>query len=185
MSYSQSPSICQTQARGRTDDPKSSVRDYRAEMRKSLERKTMAPLVANYHSDMASRERARTLAEADRMVQNSQHKYRGLSELNERMEQPAPKPRSKSRDQEEKESLMKEESRKFQQQVKSNMDRIVDTVEQVTPTVRRHSQDNSRNRNSSQGSKGSKKESYIQKLLGLNRTNSASSGHYPFSIPPW
>ena len=147
----------------------------------------MGPLLANYHSDKAYKDRAALLAEADQMVQKH-GKIRGISELNDREEKPAPKPRSKSRDKDETEHCMKAESRKFHQQIASNMENLVNNAERNGYGYRGKSADYiaKNNRDSSLGSKGSKKESYIQKLIGLNRTGSASSGSkYPFAVPPW
>lgn len=44
---------------------------------------------------------------------------------------------------------------------------------------------NRSNSGSRNGQGEPKQPTYIQKLLGLNRTNSESSSQYPFSIPPW
>lgn len=148
----------------------------------------MAPLIANYHKDSACKNRAATIASG--LSEPDKHgKVRGLSELNNREEKPAPKPRSKSREEKEaEEPYMKQESRKFHQQVASNLESLVNNAERYVGVASRGKslEYGSKGRDSSAGSKGSKKESYIQKLIGLNRTASNSSGSkYPFAVPPW
>lgn len=91
----------------------------------------MHPLMNNYTSDTAGRSRAAALAEADRMVERSQ-RLRGLSDLNDRDDDNQNRARAKSRgraeekDDEEKPRQvsfnMRDEARKFQDQVKQNME---------------------------------------------------------------
>lgn len=92
MSYSPSPMV-----RGRDAEPSKAV-TYGDRLKKSLERKTMAPLIESYQSDIASRQRAAALAEADRMIERG-NKYRGMTDLKYKDTQNSEeKPRSKSRE---------------------------------------------------------------------------------------
>ena len=132
MSYSQSPSFTQTQHRGRRETADSGRKEkenvhsnYGDRLKKSLERKTMAPLVASYQSDIASRQRAAALAEAERMIDRG-NKYRGITDLkhvdtNESAEKPGPRSKSRESAVEAREVYMREESRKFNEQISSNM----------------------------------------------------------------
>lgn len=85
---------------------------------------------------------------------------------------------------------MREESRKFNEQISTNMQKLVTNatsgadqrVRSTGPQERKQSADG---RDASVGSKGSGKPSYIQKLLGLNRNPSAGSSGLGFTIPSW
>ena len=169
--------------------------NYGDRLKKSLERKTMAPLVASYQSDIASRQRAAALAEAERMIDRG-NRYRGITDLkhvdtNESAEKPGPRSKSRESGMEAREVYMREESRKFNEQISSNMQTLVNKatagsdagrIMSSGPEARKISPEG---RDASVGSKGSNRPSYIQKLLGLQRNPSASSGQYPFSIPSW
>ena len=84
---------------------------------------------------------------------------------------------------------MKEESAKYNERVSRNINKIMndqsfqnDNIEKGSAFKRNKSADVN---SSSQKNPDRKEPTYIQKLLGLNRTDSSTSNKYPFSIPPW
>lgn len=153
---------------------------YQQQMKKSIERKTMAPLMKGYSNPT---NRARSINDA---VPKDEHATdETMLEIQRRMSSPKPAPKAEERNPQHQYTVA-DSNKRYEKQVNSGVEEILANsahkAKNASQFKRTKSADPFKKRSSSIASNGSgngdekkKEQTYVQKLLGLNRATSNSS----------
>ena len=162
-------------------------------MKKSIERKTLGPLMKGYSTATT---RAKSINDAEHSEENVRDET--LLEIQRRQSSPKPAPKAEERNPQHRYTVA-DSNQRYEKQVNSGVEEILANSAQKAKSVSQFKRTKSadpfaaRKRSSSIASNGSggagddkkKEPTYVQKLLGLNRTTSNSSSKYASNIPSW